>query len=150
MDKTFLAEQLGSRLREAAHESTRALSEAAQDARSGADRAVNIAKGQALRNERVRAELEAIANFDPKPLGKNATVTLGALIEIEGEDSGRTLFLAPAGAGLELTGPGGDGFFSVVTPHSPIGRALMGKRVGDVVEVTVDRELHEYEITWIG
>jgi transcription elongation GreA/GreB family factor len=150
MDKAFLSEQLGAKLRENVHHAQKTLSEAAQDARSGADRAVNIAKGQMLRTERVRAELDAIENFRPKPLGKGATVVLGALIEIEGDDSGRTLFLAPAGAGLELTGPDGDGFFSVVTPQSPIGRALMGKRVGDTFDVMDDGEPLEYTITWLG
>jgi hypothetical protein len=55
-------------------------------------------------------------------------------------------FEAPAGAGEELTGPGGDGFLSVVTPGSHFGRALMGKRVGDVIEVTVAGELTEWSI----
>lgn len=150
MDKAFLSEQLGARLRENVHLAQKTLSEATQDARSGADRAVNIAKGQLRRTERVRAELDAIDNFRPQPLGKGARVVLGALVEIEGDDSGRTLFLAPAGAGLELTGPDGDGFFSVITPQSPIGRAVMGKRVGDTFDVLVDGESLEYTITWIG
>lgn len=150
MDKSFLAEQLGSKLRESAHAAQRTVGEAAEDARSGADRAVNIAKGQLLRSERVRAELDALDNFHPVSLGKGARVSMGALVEIEGEDSGRTLFLAPAGAGLELTGPGGDGFFSVVTPQSPIGRAIMGRRVGESFDVAVKGEAIEYTITWIG
>ena len=150
MDKSFLAEQLGTKLREAVHSTQRAVGEAAQDARSGADRAVNIAKGQLLRSERVRAELDALDNFHPMPIPKGARVAMGALVEIEGEDSGRTLFLAPAGAGLELSGPGGDGFFSVVTPQSPIGKAILGKRVGDSFDVTVNGEAIEYTITWVG
>jgi transcription elongation GreA/GreB family factor len=150
MDKAFLAEQLGARLRQSVHSTQKMVHEAAQDARSGADRAVNIAKGQLMRSERVRAELDALENFRPVSMGKGARVALGALVEIEGDDSGRTLFLAPAGAGLELTGPGGDGFFSVITPQSPIGRAMMGKRVGDSFDVTVNGEALAYTITWIG
>ena len=49
----------------------------------------------------------------------------------------RSLFLLPVGAGEELEGPGGDGFVAVATPSSPIGRALLGARVGDSVEVVV-------------
>ncbi len=63
---------------------------------------------------------------------------------------GRTFFLAPVGAGATLTGPGGDGFLSVVTPVSPIGRAVLGRKVGDVVDVTVDGDPREWTITWLG
>lgn len=150
MDKAFLVEQLGQKLRESVQAVHRAQRESAQDARSGADRAVNIARGQALRSERARAELDALDNFAPAPLERSARIQVGALVEVEGDDTGRTLFLAPAGAGLELSGPGGDGFFSVVTPASPMGKALLGKRVGDSFDLTVDGECVEYQITWVG
>jgi transcription elongation GreA/GreB family factor len=75
---------------------------------------------------------------------------LGAVVEVEDEAQGRTLFLAPVGAGIELTGPGGDGFLSVVTPVSPIGKAVIGKRVGDTVEVMVQDEAREWTITYVG
>lgn len=150
MDKAFLVEQLGQKLRESVQLVHKAQKESAVDARSGADRAVNIAKGQAQRSERARAELDALDNFAPQPLGRNARIAVGALVEIEGEEMGRTVFLAPAGAGLELTGPGGDGFFSVVTPASPMGKALLGKKAGDSFDLTVNGECIEYEITWVG
>jgi transcription elongation GreA/GreB family factor len=152
MDKRFLLEQLGAHLRDAVQQSHTAHVEAAQDARSGANRAVNMARGQALRSERARAELDALDGFSPQPLPKGARIAIGALVEVEGDDDtgGKTLFLAPVGGGLELEGPGGDGFFQVVTPISPLGRALLGKRVGEVAEVMVAGELREYEITWVG
>jgi transcription elongation GreA/GreB family factor len=69
---------------------------------------------------------------------------------VEDGSHGRTFFLAPAGAGVELTGPGGDGFLSVVTPSSPIGKAVLGRRVGDTVEVVVKGEPLEWAITFVG
>ncbi len=75
---------------------------------------------------------------------------MGAVVEVEDEAQGRTFFLAPVGAGIELTGPGGDGFLSVVTPVSPIGKAVMGKRVGETVEVMVQDEAREWTITYVG
>jgi transcription elongation GreA/GreB family factor len=63
---------------------------------------------------------------------------------------GRTFFLAPAGAGIELTVPGGDGYLSVITPQSPFGRAVIGGVVGDVVEVKVGGELREWTISFIA
>ena len=51
---------------------------------------------------------------------------------------------------LTLTGPGGDGFLSVVTPLSPVGKAVLGRRTGETVDVTVEREVREWTITWVG
>jgi transcription elongation GreA/GreB family factor len=75
-------------------------------------------------------------------------IAVGAIVEIEDSDSGegRTLFLAPVGAGMTLTGPGGDGILSVVTPASPIGGAVMGRKIGDVVEIA-DRE---WQISYVA
>ena len=44
----------------------------------------------------------------------------------------------------------GDGFFHVVTPQAPLGKALLGKRVGDVIETMVKGELTEWTITFVA
>jgi transcription elongation GreA/GreB family factor len=75
---------------------------------------------------------------------------VGAIVEVEDESLGRTFFLAPVGAGIELAGPGGDGFLSVVTPVSPVGKAVLGRKVGDTIDVTIDREPREWTITYVG
>lgn len=148
MDKTWLVEQLGSKLRTAVQQSHRASEDAREDARSGAARAVNLALGQGKRSVAAREALDALEVFRVKPLQKGEAIGLGAVVELEDDAGGRTLFIAPVGAGEELTGPDGDGFFQVVTPGSPFGRAVMGKRVGDVVEVPVAGEPTEWKIVY--
>ena len=83
---------------------------------------------------------------------ERSAISVGAIVEIEDADSGegRTFFLAPVGAGMSLTGPGGDGHLSVVTPMSPIGSAVIGRRTGEVIDVTVDGDVREWEITFVG
>jgi transcription elongation GreA/GreB family factor len=55
----------------------------------------------------------------------------GALVEVEDEDGRRlSYFLAPEGGGTRL-----EGGVQVVTPPSPLGEALVGKRAGDEVEL---------------
>jgi transcription elongation GreA/GreB family factor len=49
-----------------------------------------------------------------------------------------------------LTGPDGDGLISVVTPASPVGAAVLGRRRGDVVDVTVNGEVREWMLTYVG
>lgn len=100
------------------------------------------------RAEKLLAELNALFAFRPEPLPPRAAIVPGAVVEVEDESIGRTFFLAPAGGGLERSGPGGDRLLSVVTPASLVGRAGLGRRVGDTVEVTVQVEPREWTITY--
>ncbi len=148
MDKTFLVEQLSTKIRAATSLALRSADDARADAKSGAARAVNLARGTLARTEAARAQLDALDAFRPKPLRRGEPIGLGAIVEIEDGDAGKTLFLAPVGAGEELTGPDGDGFFQVVTPVSPAGKALLGKRVGDVIEIPMRGDITEWTITF--
>jgi transcription elongation GreA/GreB family factor len=162
MDKQFLVEQLTDQLRESAAVARKAGQAAAEEARDGASPAEkredarvhqensSLARAQTERAQRAAAELSVLETFRPQNFPAKGAVALGAIVEVEDGDQGRTFFLAPVGAGVELTGPGGDGFLSVVTPKSPVGQAVLGKRVGDTVEVTVKGEPREWTITYVG
>jgi transcription elongation GreA/GreB family factor len=148
MDKAFLTSQLQTKLKAIYDQALRAAEDARLDAKTGAPRAVNLAAATRTRLEAAESAWGLLADFKPAPLAKGERIKLGALVEVEDGEGGKTLFLAPAGAGEELTGPDGDGIFQVVTPGSPLGRGLMGKKVGDVVEVMVKGELTEWDVTW--
>lgn len=86
-----------------------------------------LARGQARRVEELAqgvAETEAMV---VRVFKAGQAVALGALVTVEEGDMARVFFLAPAGGGTELSG----GSVQVVTPKSPLGRALLGKREGD-------------------
>ena len=161
MDKRFLVEQLSERLRQASHVARKASLAAAEVAREGATPAEKredartalefggLAKGQKERADRMAAELSTLASFNPKNFSAQTPIALGAIVEVEDGSLGRTFFLAPVGAGIELTGPGGDGFLSVVTPVSPIGKAVLGRKVGDTVDVVIQNQPREWTITYV-
>lgn len=150
MDKIALTAQLAQKLRQIYEQALRAAEDARVDAKSGAPRAVNLAAATRKRLEAAEAAWQAVADFKPHPLKRGERIGLGAIVELEDGEGGKTLFVAPAGAGEELTGPGGDGFLNVVTPASPIGKGLVGKKVGDVVEVMVRGEVCEWDVVYAG
>lgn len=161
MDKQELIAQLVRQLEASARSALSARAAAAQEAREGATpdekredaRAAHqlqtLGAAQQRRAQQALADVDALARFKP---GAMSTIGLGAIVEIEDEETGegRTFFLAPVGAGITLTGPGGDGLLSVVTPASPIGRAVLGRRTGDVVDITVEGELREWQISFVS
>jgi transcription elongation GreA/GreB family factor len=101
-----------------------------------------IARGQAQRV----AELEAaVADVTAMVLRVADRVALGALIEIAEADAQLAYFVAPSGGGNVLAGG-----VQVITPVSPLGRALLGRRVGDVVELQLAGKTRELEIVALG
>jgi transcription elongation GreA/GreB family factor len=112
-----------------------------------------LATGHRRRRQRAIRELEQLIAFAARGLPqfpRASAVSVGALVDVsvEGDDGPeeRTLFLLPVGAGTELTGPGGDGFISVVSPDSPLGRAIQGVHVGDEVEVVIKGREREWQV----
>jgi transcription elongation GreA/GreB family factor len=164
MDKLELVGQLRAQLAASARTALAARDVVAAEAREGATpdekredaraahQAGTLGRAQQRRAQQALAEADALATFRPGPVVSTAAIGLGAIVEIEDDETGegRTFFLAPVGAGTTLTGPGGDGHLSVVTPMSPIGRAVLGRKAGDVVDVMVDGEPREWQITYVG
>ena len=148
MDKAYLLEQLAEKLHGVEAKALAFAVEAREEARTGAPRAVNLAAATRARLEAAQQVVLALEAFQPADVPKGGRIGLGAVVELEDGTAGKTVFPAPAGAGAELTGPGGDGFLQVVTPVSPLGAALLGKRVGEVVETMVRGELTEWEIVY--
>jgi transcription elongation GreA/GreB family factor len=93
-----------------------------------------LARGHALRLEELRAAVGELRAWEPRAPRPGSVVALGALVEVEDDSGAHTLFLAPHGGGLRLAG----GAVQVVTPRSPIGRALLGKAEGDTGELVVE------------
>lgn len=164
MDKKVLVAQLVEQLEATARTALAARDAAAREAKEGATpdekredaRAAHqlqtMGRASQGRARQALADASALATFRPAALAESAQISVGAIVEIEDADSGegRTFFLAPVGAGVTLTGPGGDGHLSVVTPASPIGKAVLGRRAGDVVDVTVEGDVREWSITYVG
>ncbi len=116
-----------------------------------------LATGHRKRRLRAVSEMERLLQFAEggircfKPTDR---VDVGALVDLRIEDETgeqeRTHFFLPVGAGVELTGPGGDGFVVVVTPESPVGRALMRCRVADSFEIVVEGRDREWTVLDLG
>jgi transcription elongation GreA/GreB family factor len=164
MDKSDLVAQLARQLEGSARAALSARDAAAAEARDGATpdekredaraahQLASLGRKQQARAQQALADADRLLQFRPTPLPPTASISVGAIVEIEDAETheGRTFFLAPVGAGITLGGPNGDGFLSVVTPVSPIGKAVLGRRAGDVIDVTVEGDVREWEITFVG
>ncbi|MGH7997187.1 MAG: GreA/GreB family elongation factor [Opitutaceae bacterium] len=93
--------------------------------------AAYLAEGQA----RLAAELaEAIAAFralPADPLHAGASAGLGSFVVLETAGKAQAYFLGPSRGGLEVAIEGAS--VLVITPASPLGRQMLGRRAGDPV-----------------
>jgi transcription elongation GreA/GreB family factor len=150
MDKAFLLKQLAEKLKQTAEAARDADELACREAHQGAQRAVNLSRATRTRLDAAQAAWLAVNDFQPTFKARGAPAGLGSIVEIEDDSGGRTLLIAPAGAGEELTLADGDGFLHVVTPASPLGKALLGKRVRDSFDVTLRGEPVTCTVTYVG
>ena len=104
-----------------------------------------VAQGQANRAQEIRAALELYKQLTLRQFDYDTAIRLTALVTLEaGNGATRTVFIGPLEGGLKLSA--GPVEIIVITPGSPLGEDLIGKRVGDVVEVGTGNNRTEYEI----
>lgn len=104
-----------------------------------------LATGQARRMEEIRQALKRCRELPLRPYNEQSGIQLGALLALEAENgSEQWLFLAPDAAGLKVE-EGGQSI-TVISPHSPLGGALLGKQDGDEVAIKVGGVAQRYSI----
>jgi transcription elongation GreA/GreB family factor len=91
-----------------------------------------LARGQAARIEELRACIKGVSALSLRDFTASR-VALGALVTLEEDGQESTLLLAPGGGGARLA----EGQVQVLTPRSPLGRALLGKQDADDVEIVL-------------
>jgi len=140
-DKAVLRTELAAQLAEAFASAQRAHAAAVEGATHTEARAENpkdtrgleqsyLARGQAQRVAELEAGLAAVTALVPRDFASGDPVAVGALVTVDDDGEPKRLFIAPHGGGSVLAGG-----VQVVTPSSPLGRALLGKRVDDEAEL---------------
>jgi transcription elongation GreA/GreB family factor len=93
-----------------------------------------VAQGQANRAQELKRSLHAYQTLTLQQFEADAPIRLTALVTLEADDGEtRTLFIGPLEGGLKLALDGEE--ILVITAGSPLGNDLIGKCVGDVVNI---------------
>ena len=95
-----------------------------------AQEAAYLAEGQARLAAEVAVALAAWRAHGFPPADQ-AVAQLGSLVTLAVGGRSEQLLIGPANGGLSVTVPGDGREVTVVTPASPLGRALLGRRPGD-------------------
>jgi transcription elongation GreA/GreB family factor len=103
-----------------------------------------LARAQGLRTEELARSVQLVKEMPEKNF-KGLPIAAGALIELSSDEGSIWYIVLPGGAGLQVKD--GAKKVQVLTPDSPLGRLVCGKKEGDVFEHKRPMGAKEYEIT---
>lgn len=107
--------------------------------------AAYLATGQARRAEAIRQAIAHWRQFRPRPYDASQGIQLGALVcLVDADDKQQLLFLGPDGGSMQLVS--GAQPVQVISSASPLGRAMLGKCVGDEVALQVAQTRQQFEV----
>ncbi|HEY1792080.1 MAG TPA: transcription elongation factor [Opitutaceae bacterium] len=99
--------------------------------------AAYLAEGQSRLAAELAAAIQAWKGVPSRAFGPGEGIALGALVTLEAAGKRAAYLVGPQAGGLEATD--GAAAALVVTPGSPLGRQLLGRRAGDTVAVSDGR-----------
>jgi transcription elongation GreA/GreB family factor len=103
-----------------------------------------LAGAQLARVEVLKKTIASYQFADIREFKPTDPIELGALVELELDGKRLNYFLVGQGGGMSLSLQGKT--VQVITPQSPLGEALLGRRVGDSIEVEGQKVSREYEV----
>lgn len=105
-----------------------------------------LATGQARRVEEIKQSLVLCQQLQLLAYDDQRGIEIGTLVGLEDEDGRQQwLFLAPDAAGLKVDVVGQP--VTVITPRSPLGKGLLGKRIDEEVEILVAGARQNFTVT---
>jgi hypothetical protein len=103
-----------------------------------------LARGQAERARELERALAMLTTVPLREFSPGEGIAAAALVELRQKNAKMVCFFLPAGGGTRVRA--GEGEVQVVTPTSPLGKALMGLSEGDEAEVPTPQGTKHYEI----
>ncbi|MBC8095451.1 MAG: GreA/GreB family elongation factor [Akkermansiaceae bacterium] len=107
-----------------------------------------LAQGQSRQAAEMAAAIQEFETMKPRDFVKGDFIDVGALVELEqGKD--RSLYMiGPRAGGTEVTHEKRE--VLVITPQSPLGSQLVGKKQGDKLQLTLAGAKNQYKVVTVS
>lgn len=103
-----------------------------------------LAGAQAQRVNEMKDVLAIFENLPIKDFNQNSNIQATALVEVYQANKSSHVLIMPKGGGQSTRFE--NELIQVITPESPLGKALLGKKTGDQFEIQKGSKKIEYEI----
>lgn len=92
-----------------------------------------LAEAQATKVLQLEESIRKLEQTPSSDIDDSAPISLGALILVGTDQDEYGYMMLPAGGGITLHSQGLE--FTIITPASPIGSLLIGKLIGDTIQI---------------
>jgi transcription elongation GreA/GreB family factor len=97
-----------------------------------------LARGQSKQAAEIEAAIAEFEKLGVKKFAPGDAVGIGALVELEQHGEKNYYFLGPRAGGTEIEHDRKE--ILVITPQSPLGEQLTGKKTGDTLQLKLGKE----------
>ncbi len=104
-----------------------------------------LAAGQSRQTAETERAIREFQELDVRRFGPQDPVDLGALVDLERKGATPELyFVGPSAGGTEVTH--GKRTILVITPQSPLGEQIVGRKQGERLKIRIAGETNEYRL----
>ncbi|MGN6552704.1 MAG: GreA/GreB family elongation factor [Verrucomicrobiota bacterium] len=103
-----------------------------------------LARGQSRQAAEMQAAIAEFSKLEARPFGKGDFIDVGALVELEQGKERSLYFVGPRAGGTEVNFESRE--VLVITPSSPLGAQLVGKKQGDRLQLTLAGTRSQYRV----
>ncbi|MBI3879343.1 MAG: GreA/GreB family elongation factor [Verrucomicrobia bacterium] len=103
-----------------------------------------LARGQSRQAAETERTIQQFDRLDLRAFGAAEAINLGALVELETKGARTFYFLAPGAGGTEIAHENQE--VLVITPHSPLGQQLVGRKEGERLRLTLGGAQQDYRV----
>ena len=107
-----------------------------------------LARGQSKQAVEIQAAIAAFEKLDPRKFGVAEPVDVGAFVELESDGEKAAYFIGPRAGGTEVLHDKRE--VLVITPQSPLGEQLLGRKQGDVLKLKLAGAQNQYHVTAVA
>jgi transcription elongation GreA/GreB family factor len=107
-----------------------------------------LARGQSRQAAEMQAAIQEFEAMQPRAFGKGELIDVGAVVELEQGKERMVYFIGPRAGGTEVTLD--DREILVITPQSPLGSQLVGKKQGDRLQLTIAGTRNQYRVVAVS
>ncbi len=103
-----------------------------------------LARGQSKQAAEIAQAIERFENLPIRDFAEGDAIEVGALVELESKSERSFYFIGPQAGGTEVVHEKKE--VLIITPQSPLGQQLVGKKAGDRLQMAIGPTRHNYKI----
>ncbi|MFN7138172.1 MAG: GreA/GreB family elongation factor [Limisphaerales bacterium] len=107
-----------------------------------------LARGQSRQAAELEQAIDQFKKLNPSDFGPKDPIDVGALVELQGKAEKTFYFIGPRAGGTEVTHNKHE--VLVITPQSPLGQQLVGKKQGDLLQITIAGNKDDYKVVSVS